>query len=208
MFEPKCVYYHNKIKRAVLPAVSSVIMCFVLGACGEAKGLESNISIDKDGVITSVIYDDFGENYYDLSELEDMAASEISYYNSEYISPRIELQKSELSEDGRVMLSMSFDSYADYSHFNQSEFFYGTVAEAVESGYSVSAELVDSFGDKISLDKLSDIQDRHIIITTDKTNIATPYSIAYATRGVMRKDKKKADLSMVTENVVQLLLSK
>ena len=70
------------------------------------------------------------------------------------------------------------------------------------------SSLVDSKGETISFDNVDDISDRHIIITGDKVTIAAPYNISYMTKGVVLKDKKEADLSGVSTDIVQLLLSK
>ena len=194
----------NKIGRLAPIIALSVMLC----GCGSEKSGETRITIDKDGAVTSTIYDDFGEEYYDLSELEDMATREISYYNSEYDSPKITLSDSKTIGDGEVMLSMQFESADDYSHFNQVTFFYGTVAEAQERGFSISGDLLDSNGIKISKEALADYSERHIIISSDKTKIVAPFNIEYATRNVVIKDKKEADLSEVFDDNVQLLLSK
>ena len=182
----------------------SVILC----GCGSDDSLETRITIDKDGVITSTIYDDFLEEYYDISELEKMAENEISYYNSEYDSPRITLSDSKADDDGEVMLQMQFESSVDYSHFNQVTLFFGTVTEAKEKGFAISDNLVDSNGISLSMDEFSGLQDRHIIITSEKIKIISPYNIEYSTRNVKIKDKKEADLSEVSDETVQLLLSK
>ncbi len=196
--------FKNRI-RSIAPFIAlSVILC----GCGSEDSRETRITIDKDGVITSTIYDDFLEEYYDISELEDMATREISYYNSEYDSPKITLSDSKATDDGEVMLSMQFDSYVDYSHFNQVTFFYGTLADAKESGFTISDNLLDSNGLKLSNEQALELQDRHIIITSDKTKIVAPYSIEYATKDVVIKDKKEADMSEVSDDIVQLLLSK
>ena len=204
----KTQYGTNKIKKITAAAAFvSVFALFVCG-CGAKKPSDTQLSISKDGVITSSLAEHFDKEYYSLSELEDMAADEISYYNSEYSSPKINLLQSEVSEDGNVLLSISYNSYIDYAHFNQLTFYYGTVADAADKGFSVAGDLVDSKGETISFDNVDDISDRHIIITGDKVTIAAPYNISYMTKGVVLKDKKEADLSGVSTDIVQLLLSK
>ena len=198
----------NRIGKIFTAAFVVSIFAVSICGCGKEKNTETKLSINKEGNITSVIFDEFGKDYYDLSELQDMAADEISYYNSEYDEPKITLEESELSEDGQVSLKMVYSNYIDYAHFNQVTFFYGTVAEATNKGFSVSGDLVGTDGRQIVLDEINDLNDRHIIITGDKTGIVAPYNISYTTKGVNVKDKKEADLSGVTVDVVQLLLSK
>ncbi len=191
-----------------LNIVLTFFVCIATTGCGATEEGQSGIAIDKEGAVTSVIYDDFGEEYYELSELTDMAAQEISYYNSEYDAPRIELTDAQTSEEGIVRLAMEFSNSTDYSHFNQVTLFYGTLAEAEENGYKLSGDLIDSDGVKLSSVELDGLRDRHIIISSEKIRINTPYNIAYTTRGVLITDKKEADLSYVSEDAAWLLLSK
>ena len=137
-----------------------------------------------------------------------MAAEEISYYNSEYDTPRIEIAEAEVIEDESVAkLVMTFENSSDYSHYNQTRLFYGTVQEAMDNGYELSSALVDKNGNKIDLGS-DDFLDKHIVITSEKTVIYTPYNIEYMTSGVALRDKKEADLTNVTNELVQMLLSK
>ena len=208
MNKPECSDIYNRTKAVIKTAAMSMVITLAATGCGGGKAAESRITVDKEGVITNVIYDDFGEEYYELSELENMATEEISYYNSEYDSPKVTLLDSEVTEDGIVKLSMEYNSYVDYSHFNQITFFYGTVAEARENGYTVNTDLYDEYGVKLSAEDLEKSDGKHVIISSDKTKIVAPYNIAYTTRNVGIKDKKEADMSAVLDDVVVLLLTK
>ena len=196
-------------KRILAMTAACAMALFTLSACGASEEKVTSIAIGKDGKVTNVIYEGFGEESYDIKELSDMAASEISEYNVEYSAPKIALEKAELVEDDTfARLTMTYESASDYSHFNQISLFYGTIEEAQNKGYSISGSLVNSAGEKIEESYLEDHKDRHIIITSDKSNIKAPYNIEYMSGGVSLVDKKEADLSAVTADTVQLLLSK
>ncbi|WP_029230986.1 hypothetical protein [Butyrivibrio sp. VCB2006] len=200
----------NDISRPALYLIAGLAFtCAVaLTGCGKDNNVDTSLSISKDGKITNTIYEDFGQDYYDISELSNMATEEISYYNSEYDLPRISLNSAEILEDEAIAkLVMTFESSSDFSHYNQTKLFYGTVQEAMELGYELSSSLVDKNGDKIDLGS-NDFMDRHIVITGEKTVIYTPYNIEYITSGVTIRDKKEADLTNVTTDMVQILLSK
>ncbi len=199
---------YDKKKGVNLCVMFMLGSCLLLGGCGASKEETTRIIIDKDGGIKHVMYESFDKDYYNLTELSDMAAEEISYYNSEYISPKISLEDAEMSEDGEsVKLVMNYASALDYSHFNQTALFYGTVKEALDKGFDVSGALVDTDGVAITEQILSDSLDKHIIISSVKGIIEAPYKITYMTKGT-KCDKKEADLSDVTNDSVQLLLSK
>ncbi len=177
--------------------------------CGEAKTGITSVVIDKEGKVTHEIYEKFDRDYYDLQGLSDMAAQEISEYNVEYDTPKVTLGKAELIEDDKVArLSMVYESASDYSHFNQVSLFYGTVQEAIDRGYEVSKGLVNSSGEKIDQEVIDKSLENHIIITSEKIDVITPYNIEYMSNGVSLNGKKEADLSAVTADSVQLLLSK
>ncbi len=198
----------KKLFRAITIA-NVMLMSSLLFGCGENETYETKLAIDKDGGVVSTIYESFEADYYDASELADMAASEASYYNSEYISPKITVEEPVVFEDEHlVKLTMTYKSATDYSHFNQSTLFYGTLQEALDAGLYVSDSLVGSDGELISAEKLSDFSEKHIIITTEKILIDAPYEILYTTKGVTKKGKKEAILTDATADSIQLLLSK
>ena len=199
----------SNIKKTVITALIAATVCSNITACGAEKEQATCVEIDKDGKVTNVIYEAFDKEYYDIQELSDMAASEISEYNSEYSNQKIALEKAELVEDDSfAKLTMTYVSASDYSHFNQVSLFYGTVEEALDKGYTVSNTLVNSEGDSMDGSFIEEHKNRHIVITSDKSNIKTPYNIEYMSKGVTLNDKKEAVLSAVTADTVQLLLSK
>ena len=197
------------IKRIFLAALVMSFTISGLTACGQETVGVSTVSVDKTGKVSSVLYESFDKDYYSLDELKAMAEDEITGYNAEYDEPRITLSDLQIFEEESVVkLSMDFESPADYSYYNQVDMFYGTVAEAREAGYSVNLNLVDAKGEKIDPSIIDQNPDRHIIITSDKTNLKTPYSIQYMSKGVTCPAKKEAELTSVTADYAQLLLSK
>ncbi len=195
--------------RIAIIGLSVAASALLAVGCGSSDDNRTTIAINKDGSVQSTIYESFDKDYYDISELSDMASDEISYYNSEYISPKIILEEPELINDGKMAkLVMNYDSSDDYSHFNQVSLFYGTVQEAIDKGYSVTDNLVDPDGNKAEAFDLEEELSHHIIITDEKVYIIAPYKISYSTLGVTITDKKEADLSNATKDSIQLLLSK
>lgn len=197
--------------RFIMPAAVLALGAAILTGCGQNESEASTISVDRNGRIAYLIYEDFSEDYYDIQELSDMASKEISEYNSEYISEKIRLESVESvqKDDGSfAKVVMDFDSADDFTAFNEQSLFYGTVEEARENGFTVSSSLVDKDGEKLPEEFLDEHADRHVIITSDKSRIITPFNIEYATKGVKLNGKKEAELADVTADTVQLLLSK
>ncbi|MCR4757937.1 MAG: hypothetical protein K5792_09070 [Butyrivibrio sp.] len=189
--------------------VISFFALFVLYGCGAEESLGTSISIDKKGHVTNIVCEEFEQDYYDISELSDMAASEISSYNSECLSEKVTLESLESVNDGSyVKMVVNYKSVNDYASYNKTSLFYGTVQDALDRGYDISEALVNGEGEQIGQDGISDYLSRHIIITSDKSDFITPYNIAYYTQGVVLNGKKEAVLSNVSVDEVQLLLSK
>ena len=199
----------KSIKKTLLLTAASSMALMAMTGCGESGKEVTTITIDKDGHVSNVIYEQFDKEYYDLQELSDMAAEEVSEYNSEYISQKITLDKVEAIDDGSfARVSMKYESATDFSNFNDEDLFFGTIEEAEAAGYKVSGELIDNNGVKIESSFVQDHPDRHIVITNDRSNIITPYNIEYTTKGVTLAGKKEAMLSNVTADTIMLLLSK
>ncbi len=199
----------DTIKRRLSPAVPIAAAALFLAACGGGSEDVSTVRIDAQGEVSSVVFDDFSESYYDIDELKEMAVGEIDTFNADYITPRVFFEEAELVNDGTtVKLSMNYKTAKDYTDFNGSKLFFGTVEEAKEKGYTISDKLVSRKGDTIDVSVVDEQTDRHVIITNDKSNIIAPYNIEYMSGGVELIGKKEAVLSSTGEEEVQLLLSK
>ena len=202
---------HRKvyIRAVTVPVLLSV---FFLFGCGSDNNEEtSNIAIDKDGKISYVMVEDFSKDYYSLDELESMVRSELEIYNDGWDEPHIILETSELiakDDDSKVKLSLSFETSDDFTAFNEDYLYYGTIEEALGSGYSLSPSLVDKDGNPLEDGFFDDNQGLHIIITNSKTGITCPYNISYMSKGITLNGKKEAVLSDTLNDEVQLILSK
>jgi hypothetical protein len=201
----------TRIKRISLVLAALGMSAFCLGGCGKEEEKVSSISIDKEGKISNVIYEEFNRDYYSADELKVMTENELFGYNTEYDNPKISLEEVEVVEEDEssfAKVSMNYAAASDYAYYNQVTLFYGTVEEAKEAGYKVSTKLVNDNGEKIEASFIDEHADRHIIITSEKTNIKTPFNIQYMTPGVELSGKKEAKLTSATDEYVQLLLSK
>lgn len=197
------------IKNKMIASLVIAVPLLILSGCGSAAGEVSTIRIDAQGEVNSVVFDEFGESYYSIDELKEMAVSEIDTFNADYISPRVFFDDAELAGEGSmVKLSMHYRTAKDYADFNDTTLFYGTVEEAMTKGYSISDRLLGRNGSSIDEGFVSDHTDRHVIITNERSNIIAPFNIDYMTDGVELNGKKEAVLSEAKDETVQLLLSK
>ena len=196
-------------KREMIASLLLAMPLLVLTGCGNSASDVSTIKIDAQGEIKSVIFDEFGESYYNIDELKEMALSETANFNADYISPRVFFEDASLTEDGSMIkLSMNYRSAKDYTDFNESMLFFGTIEEAENKGYTISDKLQGRDGKPVDLNVVSGHPEKHVIITNERANIISPFNIDYMTDGVELIGKKEAVLSEAKEETVQLLLSK
>ncbi|MCM1262544.1 MAG: hypothetical protein NC313_07450 [Butyrivibrio sp.] len=150
-----------------------IIAAYLLTGCGDGsyEGLEGadavsvkmdTVSIKKDGSIEHKIVDQFEMDYYDINELAMKAQEKIDGYTEE--KDAIVLQSAE-DKDGKITVKMIYKSGGYYEQYNHRQFFYGTVAEASEQGYSVK-NVYDEEGNKLGDAK--DVWDNHVVIIQTK----------------------------------------
>ncbi|MBE5836403.1 hypothetical protein [Butyrivibrio sp.] len=197
------------IMKRFVGVISAFMLLSCLFGCGSNEGQLTTVALDKNGKITNTIYEDFSEEYYDVTELTQMTENEISSFNAERLTEKITLDAVDKISDGNaVKMVLKFATPTDYAEFNNTVLYYGTVQDALDRGYSISSDLIDENGLKINSDALEDNKDNHIIITKDRSVFITPYNIVYSSNGVSLKGKKEAVLSSSTSEEIQLILSK
>ena len=136
----------------MIPAM--LMAAVILTGCGaqQAQALdETGIILDKDRRVTQVIVESFDRSYYNADELRSQIEAKITQAAGDKDSPRVKLQKFELSEDGQLSVGIEFATGDDYASFNGKTLFTGTVDEAAAKGYTLTGlettegETVDGF---------------------------------------------------------------
>lgn len=118
--------------------VAGLILAAAIGClsgCGTADIDRDTLSLSKEGTATYTILTDFSEPEYDLEELMDMAEAEVTAYGA-----GVEITKSDL-EEGRLHFEYTFDSLRDYADFMDTSCYMGTVAQAGQNRYHLSAQM-------------------------------------------------------------------
>lgn len=194
-------------------AVSILLTAFLLAGCGEDKAPEvmenetmslTAIVVQKDGSIIETITEDFSKDYYNEDNLRSMVLGEVADYNNGSEEGNISVDKFE-SENGMIVVQMKYPSpeaYKEYNtnQYNDNSFFYGTVAQAYDSGYSVDVLLTDIKGEEtIGKEELLDMGESRILITDTPMRVKLPGRIKYAGEHVTVVDKNQA-LMQADEN--------
>ena len=162
------------------------VFLLLLTGCGSeaSKDPDTNITISKDGSLSSIIIESFGESYYDVNELETEINEEISAYNLKN-PDGVKLNKVSLENDV-VTVRMEYASSDDYSSFNSEDFYAGSIEDALNKGINIS-EILTDVNDKTKTISSSDIKDmtkEKILITDFMGTVYLPGKALYISDNV------------------------
>ncbi len=127
-------------------------MIFGLAGCGEKEVIpvtEPTVEITADGELIAYLVEDFDKEYYDLGELDAMVREEVADYVSEQAlvtetgKEGLTVESVAMAADGskKVVVALKFANSEIYADYFDVETFYGTVAQAQNAGYGLSAAL-------------------------------------------------------------------
>lgn len=179
------------MKRFMRLVVSLCLTAVCLAGCGASGVPEeigtSAIAVSGKGQITAYLVADFDKAYYDLAELNAMAAEEAAAFNAAQAGDGtpVTVEEAELLENGKVKLTYQFDGWESYSKFNETQLFYGTVEEAAGKGYTSGIALKSvKDGSLLDEEELVKNGDKLLIITDAAADIYCPSKAAYVSDGV------------------------
>ncbi len=198
-------FYNSKLNKIL----AIFMVASVVSGCGfnPEKTETSTIQLMEDGTIKQIIVDSFDKANYDFDELQKMASSEVTAFNIAYGEDSAVIN-SIVQDDTGVRSIMTFVSDEIYEEFNGETFFYGTVNEMLDAGYSLPGDLVTADGDAIDADTFYDKEEQHVIVLSERVNVVTPYKIEYMSSGAELVNSKEANLSGVSDSLIFLLLVK
>ena len=187
----------NRIK--ISKTVLSLLMtgAVILSGCGSDKDV-TTVTVSKNGEITSDLVEDFDKDKYSIDDLDKTISEEVSKYNSANGADSVDAEKPKMKGDKTVCEKITFSSYRDYAGFNNSQFFCGTVSDALALGYDLGISLKDvkdssktMTGDEVA----SEMKDKHILIIDEPLHVITYGKILYISDGVTSSGGKEADIS-------------
>lgn len=178
--------------------MSMIILTFImtLAGCSKTELTKDTVTVDRKGAITAIIMDIYDKSYYDLNEVEEMAKKEISEYNQEQGRAAVTYGSVEKSDDNVVKMTIRYQDPFSYADFNHVQFFYGTVKDAFQAGYDLNVELISAKNreELIGADKILEMGDSYILITSEPLYIQLDRNIQYMSSNVVDiVNKKEAD---------------
>lgn len=204
----------QRVKKRICFRAAAVLyillsMLFITGCRGKSDYDETLIRILKKGKIESDIVESFGENYYDEAELTEMLNDSVREYNEkagEKDCVRIE-DISVAKDIAKVVIV--YRNSSDYARFNQVDFFYGTVSEALSEGFDLSMTMLSlEDGGKKGFAELSGIAESHIVILSEPILVETDSDIKYVSANVEYLDETHARMSSESAGLACIVLEK
>ncbi len=187
----------------------------LLSGCNQEKLPEvidqSTISISKEGRIGAYVVEEFDKEYYNITELTNMAVAEAGEYNTKNQmgdNIPIVVVNAEVIADrsDKAIIEYQFDSAETYTGYNEGSLFYGTVADAVQKQFNLDAVLYHVKDNTIlSKDQLLAASDKYLIITDEKVVIYCPKRVTYVSEGVIYNQDGSVDATKA-EGLVYILL--
>ena len=170
------------MKKILTMTFFSILCAGMLSGCGtDYDTADSTVFAFKDGSIVSTDVEKFDTGTYDKDDLEKYVNSEIDTYNkSDDGDAKL---KSLDVEDGKAHLTVSYASSKEYSAFNGTDMFCGTIAEALAAGYDFDAEFASIEGGKAkSCDKKDfiDSEGYKVVIYKGTSNIHVESDILFS----------------------------
>jgi len=184
------------------------VLLFSLSGCSEKNEQfnETSVVLSKNGGITNVIVESFAEDYYTEDGLRTFFTEKIREYDT---NPDDELGISlgEIKvENGTAKATIEFSDYKVYSGFYNTDFFYGTVNDAYDSGYTLDTTLKAlNSNDTISKADIMKKSNDTIIIVSEPVLVSSPKKIIYASANVEIIDEKHVRISSDSTGLAYLL---
>jgi len=127
-------------------------MIFGLTGCSEEEVIpvtEPTVEITAEGELIAYLVEDFDKEYYDLGELGTMVREEVADFVreqdlvSEDGKEGMTVESVAMAADGskKVVVALRFANSEIYADYFDAEAFFGTVSQAQNAGYELSATL-------------------------------------------------------------------
>lgn len=172
-------------------ALLAVILLLMAG-CGSLSNADATtMVIGKKGDVTIVLVEPFDKEYYDEKELKQSIQAAVDTYNDQRGSKAVVLEKLTVKKE-TVKARVVYDSWKDYSAFNGTILFAGTIAEAVKAGYDFQTDFVDASGKTASGETVMGDDQANVIVTNEPIQVQTGKDIAWVSRNVSIQKKKLA----------------
>lgn len=166
--------------------VAVLVLILLTGCTGSNEDYdETTVIIDKKGGITHRIVESFDKDYYNEDELRQDINDELADYCRDKDDNAARLDSLEIKE-GVATAQIKFEGWADYAGFNEVDFFYGTINEAIENDYPTDVTLKGRGDDDETIGKyeFEALGSNMIVVVSEPVVVTLPRKIAYTTANI------------------------
>ena len=170
---------HIKLLTTIL--ILTLFMIFGLTGCGEkvvVPVMEPTVEITEEGELIAYLVEDFDKEYYDLGELETMVREEVADFDKEGMT----VESVAMAADGskKVVVALRFANSEIYADYFDVEAFFGTVSQAQNAGYGLSAALTGvKDGEIFTEEDAQKNSKRKILIIEGSVVVRCPKEVLY-----------------------------
>ena len=184
------------IMKALLPIL---ILSIALTGCS-ASADSSSLVLNKKGVITQTIVEEWDQAQYDKKELQDQIENQITEYGQ-----KIELNSIK-TKDGKITVKMTYQDLASYVDYNQVTLFQGTVSQCQASGYLLEGDFKDAKSEPVDRTQVLNIGDKCVVLVfQEPLSVKIPGKILYCSSSLELVSAKEVKASL-EENSEDFLL--
>ena len=163
-----------------LMSLCLLALILLLTGCSEKIPSVNTISVDKKGVVTYTVIEEFGKDFYDAEGLRADIEQEVGDYNRNFGTDPLTLKSLEV-EDGSAVMQMQFTEaryYEDYyKAYSGGTLFVGTVKEAMDAGYDLAGEFMAADGALTDVSQLPKAESLKVLITSEALTVQVPGDI-------------------------------
>lgn len=181
---------HNRKMTSILILMITIVFGF--SGCKQEEVVipvtEPTLEVTSEGNLIAYLVEDFDKDYYVLEELDAMVREEVAEYVAEHAlvtetgAEGMAVESVAMAEDGskQVVVALKFANSEIYEDYFDTKIFYGTVGEAVEHGYELSAALTNvEDGELFSREDIEKQSKRKILITEEAVMVRLPKKVLY-----------------------------
>ena len=168
---------------------------------------ETAIIIGSKGIITNEIVEPFDKSYYDEEELRNTIDKELALYCQNSGNEDSCMLDSLSVTDSVATARIEFRDYEAYAGFNEVDFYYGTVEEAMQKGYTSDVTLKSAVDETtISRYEFESLAESSIVVVSEPVLVKLPGRIAYTTANIDVIDKNLARMASDSVGVGYIVL--
>jgi len=196
------------MKRSIICIICITIALMIAGCNEETLTFaEPTLEVSKKGEISQTIVENFDKTYYDIQELQNYMNAAINECNAS-LGDKGEVSLKDVHvEDGKVFATIDFDSMEAIESFNGEKYFYGSVNDAYDAGYSLDISMKSvSDGSVIGKTEVMEMKKKHILIVPDSGIIKTGYKILYVSAAGEAIDDKTVRVSSDADGLVYIVM--